>query len=97
MTVDVESWQAIAAAVALLVVTVHNKWESRKTRKSAQRAVELSEPTGNGFARTVKDSLVRIEAAQERTELKIDDHLKTHAEAHVLNHPRKGKRELTEL
>lgn len=90
MNVDLESWQAIAGAAALVVVTVHGKWEARKTRKQADKAVELSRPTGNGFAKQVTDALARIES-------KVDNHIATHAEADVLNKPRRPKRELTEL
>jgi FtsZ-interacting cell division protein ZipA len=83
VTIDLESWQAIAGAVAIVTTTVYNRWESRKTRKVAERAVELSEPTGNGFARLVKESLVRIEAQGRRTEKKIDGHIASHADADV--------------
>jgi FtsZ-interacting cell division protein ZipA len=91
MTIDLENWQAIGGAVAIVVVAVANRWdyrrESRKTRKVAEKAVELSTPTGNGFAKTVKDSLARIEQKVDRTEEKIDHHIAAHADAEVASRP----------
>lgn len=83
MTIDLENWQAIGGAVGILIVAAYSRWEQRKTRKSAERAVELSAPTGNGFAKKVTESLERIEAAQVRTETKIDNHIASHADADV--------------
>jgi len=97
MNVDLESWQAIAAAAGILLVGVHSKWEQRKTRKAAAKAVELSAPTGNGFAKKVTDALVRIEATQQRDSEMLMEHLRAHANSDVLNTPRRVKRELTEL
>lgn len=100
MTVDIESWQAIGGAVAIVGTAVYNRWESRKTRKTAEKAVELSAPTGNGFARLVKESLIRIEAQGRRTEKKIDDHVAAHANADVANHvvhPRRVLKNVNEL
>ena len=90
MNVDLEAWQAIGGAAAIAVVAIENRLSQRKTRKVAEKAVELSAPTGNGFAKTVTDALVRIEN-------KVDGHIAAHAEADVLNKPRRVKRELTEL
>ncbi len=97
LNVDLEAWQAIGGAAAIVAVAIENRLSQRKTRKVAEKAVELSAPTGNGFAKKVTDSLKRIEDAQVRTEKKIDDHIAVHADADVLSHPRRIKRELTEL
>lgn len=100
MNIDIESWQAIGGAVAIVGTAAYNRWESRKTRKVAEKAVELSEPTGNGFARLVKESLVRIEATSRRTEKKVDDHIAAHANAEVAGHaahPRRVLRNVREL
>lgn len=100
MTIDLENWQAIGGAVGILAVAIYNRWEGRKTRKAAQKAVELSAPTGNGFAKRVTASLIRIEAAQARTEGKIDDHIAAHANADVAGHtahPRRVLRNVREL
>lgn len=98
MTIDIESWQAIGGAVGILVTTGYGAWQNRQTKKAARRAVKLSEPTGNGFARLVQESLVRIEATQRRTEKKIDDHITAHANADVASHrPRRVLRDVNEL
>lgn len=97
MSFDIEAWQAIAAGAALVVVKVHDMWAARKTRKTAEKAVELSAPTGNGFAGRVTASLIRIEAAQARTEQKLDHHLQAHADADVHNRPRRILKDVNEL
>lgn len=84
MTIDLESWQLIAAAVAAVVVSVYSKWEAWKTRKTAEKAVELSKPTGNGFANEVKQSLARIEERQQRSDQVLFDHITSHANADVM-------------
>lgn len=97
MKIDVESWQAIAGAVALLVVAVAGRWDQRKTRKVAQQAVDQTVATGNGFAKTVTTALVRIEEQGVRTEKKIDDHIATHAQAAMLGRPRKVAHDIPDL
>lgn len=97
MNVDIENWQAIGGAVAIVATAVYNRWESRKTRKTAEKAVELSAPTGNGFAKRVTASLIRIEAAQARTEQKLDHHLQAHADAEIASRPRRILRDVNEL
>lgn len=87
MTIDLQSWQAIGGAAGIVLVAVYNRWEARKTRKTAEKAVELSAPTGNGFAKKVTESLTRIEEAQKRTEDKIDHHIAAHADAEVASRP----------
>jgi hypothetical protein len=88
VTIDLENWQAIGAGVGVVIVATYNRWEARKTRKTAEKAVELSAPTGNGFAKSVKDSLARIESKVDRTEEKIDHHIAAHADAEVASRPR---------
>lgn len=97
MNVDLESWQAIAGGVALLVVGVHGKWEQYRTRKKAEKAVELSQPTGNGFAKRVTDALTRIEETQKKDSEMLYEHLRAHANSDVMNSPRRVARDLTEL
>lgn len=96
MNIDLESWQAIAGGVGLAIITIHSKWEAYRTRKKAEKAVELSRPTGNGFAKKVTETLERIESRGERTEMLLMDHLASHADAHVQSSGR-IRRELTEL
>lgn len=97
MIIDLESWQAIGGALALAALAAHGKWEAYRTRKKAEKAVELSAPTGNGFAKTVKEALARIEAKQNSDSDMLLEHLRMHANSDVLNHPRKVSHELTEL
>lgn len=70
----------------LLTFVVLGGYTAWKARKAAKQTVA----TGNGFARFVKDSLVRLEAGQRRSdaadkriENKIDTHLQSHADADV--------------
>lgn len=92
MTIDLESWQAIAGAVGLIIIGIHGKWEVYRTRKRAEKAVELSRPTGNGFATEVRQALARIEMRQERDGDLLYDHIKSHANADIL---KGAQRELT--
>jgi hypothetical protein len=69
-----------------LAVVVLGGFASWKANKAAKQTVA----TGNGFARFVKESLIRLEAgerrsqqADERIEKKIDDHIQSHADADV--------------
>jgi hypothetical protein len=97
MTIDLENWQAIAAGVSIVIVAVYNRWESRKTRKTAEKAVELSRPTGNGFAKKVTETLARIETKVDRTEEKIDHHIASHADAEVASRAARGRRLLRDV
>ena len=86
------------AWVAVAVASGYGAWKARTASKSAgdskdaaQKAAELSAPTGNGFAKSVKDSLERIEK-------KIDDHISAHANAEVASHrPRRILKDVNEL
>lgn len=102
--VNLESWQAIAGASSLFVVAVWNRWDAWRIKRAAQggrraadRAVELSTPTGNGFAKKVTEALARIEANQRATDEKLDKHIMAHANADVANRPRRVLRDVNEL
>lgn len=107
MNFDLESWQVIGGGIAAIAIGVENRLSQRKTRRVAQKAVELAEPTGNGFAKKVVEKLERLEAGQirndksnARVEKKIDDHVTAHANADVAGHavhPRRVLRNVREL
>jgi len=97
VTIDLENWQAIGGAVAIVATAVYNRWEARKTRKAANKAVELSAPTGNGFAASVKESLAEIKKQNNRTEKLLINHIAAHADADIHNHPRRVLRDVNEL
>lgn len=70
----------------------------RKVGGTAQEAVELSAPTGNGYAAFTKAELAEIKAlimasaqsAEERDnriESKVDGHLSAHASADIMRRP----------
>lgn len=63
----------------LLTFVALGGYTAVKARKAAKQTVA----TGNGFARFVKESLVRLEAQGRRTEQKIDLHIQSHADADV--------------
>lgn len=96
MTINLENWQAIGGAIGILLIAAWGRIDAYKTKKAAKKAAELSAPTGNGFAKRVTASLVRIEAAQARTEQKLDHHLQSHADADVAT-PRRILRNVNEL
>lgn len=86
-----EDWRALGEIVGLVSLGGYTAWKARKAEKYAK-------PTGNGFAKSVKDSLARIEKAQKRTEEKIDHHIAAHADAEVASHkPRRILRDVNEL
>lgn len=97
MMINLESWQAIGGGIGVVAVAIYNRWEARKTRKAANRAVELSGPTGNGFAASVKESLAEIKKQNSRTEKLLIDHIAAHADADVHNRPRRVLRDVNEL
>jgi hypothetical protein len=45
----------------------------------ATLAATLAAPTGNGFAKDVKDALAEIKASVSRVEHKVDTHIQDHA------------------
>lgn len=107
MNFNFDSWQAIGGAVAIVGTAVWGRIDAYKTKKAAKRAVELSEPTGNGFAKKVMEKLERLESGQirndkanARIEKKVDDHIAAHANADVAGHathPRRILRNVNEL
>lgn len=92
MSFDLETWQVIGGGIAAIAIGLENRLSQRKTRKVAQKAVELAEPTGNGFAKKVTESLARIETKLERTEEKIDHHIVAHADAEVAHRTVRSRR-----
>ena len=98
MTIDIESWQAIGGAVAIVATAVWNRLESWKTKKAAQKAVELSRPTGNGFAKKVTDTLEALKKQGDRNEQLLIDHIAAHADHDVASHrPRRILKDVNEL
>lgn len=86
-----------AAYVALGAIGAYGAWKARKAEKQTIA-------TGNGFARFVKESLVRLESGQKRNdeanvriENKIDNHIASHADADVHARPRRILRDVNEL
>lgn len=70
----------IGELVVLASLGGYGAWKAHKAEKYAK-------PTGNGFAKSVKDSLARIETKVDRTEEKIDHHVAAHADAEVASRP----------
>lgn len=81
-----ETWQTLGTIVALLVVGAYNAWRTIRAERAARKAVDLSRPTGNGFAQEVRDSLARIEGKADATNQLVINHLAAHAH-HDLNRP----------
>jgi hypothetical protein len=90
-----------AKSVGELVVFIglggYTAWKARKAEKQTVA-------TGNGFARFVKESLVRLEMGQKRNdeanvriEKKIDDHVASHADADVHGRRWRTLRDVNEL
>lgn len=107
-----ETWQNIGSVAAYVCLGIIVTWKAHKAEVNAkaaklnsaaakdnsQAAKEFAEPTGNGFARTVKEALACLQAsaaeqkmATERIELRqsqdstmLYDHIKAHANADVL-------------
>jgi hypothetical protein len=69
--VNTQTVLQLAEAIGVIVIGFGSAWFSRK-------AARLSEPTGNGWADHVKDSLHRIESRMDRIESRVDkltDHM----------------------
>lgn len=100
-----DDWQKIGevAAYALLGGLVTYKahraeMQAKKAKENAASARDFSEPTGNGFAKYVKDSLAclqesatdqrqateRIELRQSQSDNLLYDHIRAHANADVM-------------
>lgn len=93
------AWVAIAAASG------YGAWKARVASKSAgdsrdaaEKAAELSAPTGNGFAKKVTDALDALKKQGDRNEQLLIDHIAAHADHDVANHrPRRVLRDVNEL
>jgi hypothetical protein len=95
--------QGVAYA-AVAAASAYGAWKARKAEKAAgsskeaaQKAAKLSEPTGNGFAKKVTESLERIEKKGDRTEQLLIEHIASHADADVHNRRRRILRDVNEL
>lgn len=77
-----EGWITNLGAIAAALVGAYQAYGSKM---EARRAKELSEPTGNGFASTTSQRLVRIE-----------DKLDTHIHDHLTGELEREKREKRE-
>lgn len=79
-----EDWQNLGSVAVFVVIGGWGAWQAHKAKKFA-------EPTGNGFAKGVKDALAdlqekatRIEEAQSRDSGMLYDHIRAHANADVM-------------
>jgi len=68
-------WAAIVGAIALIVST----WLSRRptktlkaTKAAAEKAVEQTEKTGNGFAKETKDQLTQLHKSLGAVHRRLD-------------------------
>lgn len=78
------AWTALLQYSVPGVLTLAGVWlTSRRTDKKVSRAIELSEPTGNGFAEHVLDELKVIKTDVRETKTLLVQHLADHA-AHDL-------------
>jgi hypothetical protein len=73
-----EAWIFLGVCVTALATVIGGLID---TRRKVGEAVELSRPTGNGFAHEVQESLRRIEERQARMEGVLDAHIQQHVEA----------------
>lgn len=60
------------AGIALLILKIHS------TGRDAKAANEQTVNTGNGFAKSVKDSLAEIKESNARLERRLDEHMNNH-------------------
>jgi imidazoleglycerol phosphate dehydratase HisB len=94
-----EFWQFAIPAIAsggasVVAVYLSNRNTARGTaevNRKVDQAIELSEPTGNGFAKHVLDALeeIRVHAHHQgvssaRIETKIDQHIQDHAASDLM-------------
>lgn len=96
MTAD--DWILLGKILGGVLVGGYFAYKLHRAEDQAKKAKEFAEPTGNGFAKTVKDSLAVLEAsataqkiATDRIELRqtqdskmLVDHITAHANADVL-------------
>lgn len=79
-----DDWQKIGEIAGYVALGALVTWKAHRAEMQAKKAKEYSQPTGNGFAGTVKDALVRIEAAQAKDATMLYDHIRAHANADVM-------------
>lgn len=86
-----DDWQKLAELAGVAIVAGFIALKSHRAEMQAKKAKEYSQPTGNGFAGTVKDALTslqqtteRIEAAQAKDSIMLYDHIRAHANADVM-------------
>lgn len=93
-----EDWRNIGEVAGYLLIGSYIAYKAHRAEQQAKKAKEYSEPTGNGFAKNVKDALVclqvsaaeqknateRIELRQAQDSTMLYDHIKAHANADVL-------------
>lgn len=73
----------LIAAVAIfwllaMGALVHLVIKQRALAKDAKAANEQTIATGNGFAKSVKDSLAEIKESNARLERRLDEHMSNH-------------------
>lgn len=79
-----DDWQKVGEIGSYIVLGLLVTYKAHRAEMQAKKAKEYSQPTGNGFAATVKDALVRIEAAQAKDATMLYDHIRAHANADVM-------------
>lgn len=84
-------WQTIGQVAGYLTLGLIVTYKAHRAEMQAKKAKEYSQPTGNGFAGTVKDALTslqqtteRIESAQAKDSTMLYDHIRAHANADVM-------------
>lgn len=93
-----DDWIMLGKVLGAIVVGGYFAVKLHLAEQQAKKAKEFAEPTGNGFAKNVKDALAdlqekaadqatattRIEEAQARDAGMLYDHIRAHANADVL-------------
>lgn len=93
-----DDWQRLGQACLFVIIGGYTAYKAHKSEQQAKKAKEFAEPTGNGFAKNVKDALThlqesaleqkqtsdRIEARQVQSESMLISHITAHANADVL-------------
>lgn len=88
---NADDWQKVGEVAGYIIVGAFIAYKAHRAEMQAKKAKEYSQPTGNGFAQSVKDSLQTLQTATDRIELRqsqdstmLYDHIKAHANADVL-------------
>lgn len=93
-----DDWRNVGEIVGYATIGGYIAYKAHRAEQQAKRAKEYSQPTGNGFAQNVKDSLAglqasaaeqktaieRIELSQSKDSTMLYDHIRAHANADVL-------------